>query len=91
MQPGVDAIDDLADSLAAGRQRLEHLLFTLGAMLQILVDQLRDVLDHRSVAGEKPGGGEILIRRSDARYSARLPPLLAGTTIVPPRLARSPQ
>ena len=33
--------------------------FPLGAMLQILVDQRRDVLDDRSVAGEKPGGREI--------------------------------
>ena len=51
MQAGVDAVDDLGDGLTAGCQRLEHLLFTLGAMLQVLVDQRRT----SSITGPWPG------------------------------------
>ena len=59
MQPAVDAVDELGDGLASGLQRLEDLVFPLCAMLQVLVDQFRDVLDDRSVAWQEPRRREL--------------------------------
>ena len=78
VQAGVDAVDERTDGLGAGRQRLEHLLFALGAMLQVLVDQPCDVLDDRSVAGEKPGWREVPDPAQRSEVFRKVAPLAGG-------------